>query len=130
MNYLVADFITRIKNAAMANRRETIAPYSKLNMAIGTVLQKKHFLSEVKEELIDGRKMLKIGIKYEHREPSVQGVLVISKPSLRVYKGMKDMKKSKHGSKHMVVISTSKGIMTEQDAKIQGIGGEILFEIW
>lgn len=130
MNYLVADFITRIKNAAMANRRETVAPYSKLNMAIGNVLQKKHFLSEVKEELIDGRKMLKIGIKYEHREPSVQGVLVISKPSLRVYMGLKDMRKNKHGSKHMTVVSTNKGVMTEQDAKIQGIGGEILFEIW
>lgn len=114
----------------MANRRETVAPYSKLNIAIGDVLQKKHFLSDVKEEVIDGRKMLRVGIRYEHREPTVQGVLVVSKPSLRVYKGIKVMKKSMHGSKHMVIVSTNKGIMTEQEAKTQGVGGEVLFEIW
>lgn len=114
----------------MANRRETVAPYSKLNIAIGDVLQKKHFLSDVKEEVIDGRKMLRVGLAYAHREPTVQGVLVVSKPSLRVYKGIKVMKKSMYGSKHMVIVSTNKGIMTEQEAKAEGIGGEILFEIW
>lgn len=130
MNYLVADFITRIKNAAAANRKDAIVPFSNLNQEIGKALMRIQYLTDIQEEEIDGKKYLKAKITYSNRMPLVQGVTIISKPSLRVYKKAKDMPKRQTPGAKIAIVSTSQGVLTGKEANEKGLGGELLFEIW
>jgi small subunit ribosomal protein S8 len=130
MNHSVSDLIIRIKNASLANRKEVVLPYSKINKEIGKALQKEGFLEDIKE-VKDGSKMtLSATIKYEKRNPVITDVVIVSKPSLRVYKASKEIKDVEKRGKHKVILSTSQGVMSGTDAKKKGVGGEILFEIW
>lgn len=130
MNHLVSDFIIRIKNSAIAKRREVVLPYSKINKEIGKLLVKKGFLEDFKEESNEGKKSLKAVIKYEKRIPVLTDVEVISKPSLRVYGNIKMINEIKKRGRRTVVVSTSKGLMTSEEAEKKGVGGEVLFAIW
>ncbi len=130
MNHLVSDFIIRIKNSAKANRKEVILPYSVINREIGKVLVKEGFLESIKEEAVGNIKQLKAVIKYEKRIPVLTNVVVISKPSLRVYEPVKKILEIKKRGKRTVIVSTSKGVMTAENAQKNGVGGEVLFAIW
>lgn len=130
MNHSVSDFITRIKNAAMARRREVILPYSNMNKEIGKVLQREGYLTEMKEVKDKNIKTLQATIAYEKRLPVLSDVVIISKPSLRVYKPSKNISDIERRGRHKVVLTTSQGVMTGPEARKKGIGGEILFEIW
>ena len=130
MDHSVSDFIIRIKNAALANRHEVILPYSNMNKEIGRVLQKEGFLEEIKEVKDGVKKTLLARVKYEKRKPVLSDVIIVSKPSLRVYKASKNIGKIEIRGRHKVILSTSQGVMTGYDAKKKGVGGEILFEIW
>ena len=130
MNHSVSDFLIRIKNAALARRRIVILPYSNINKEIGKVLQKEGFLTEIKETKEGDKRILQAVIKYEKRIPVLSNVIVVSKPSLRVYKPSKAIRKIERRGKHKVIITTNQGIMSGYDAQKKGIGGEILFEIW
>lgn len=130
MNHLVSDFIIRIKNSTLANRREVVLPYSKINKEVGKLLVKEGFLEDIKEEVKEGKKSLKATIKYENRVPALSGVEVISKPSLRVYGGVKEIGELRKRGKKTVVVSTSQGLMTSIEANKKGVGGEVLFAIW
>lgn len=128
--YQVADFIIRLKNAAAARRREVVLPYSKLNKAIGTVLVKQHILESIKEETKDGKKDLIGSIVFEKRHAVFTDVIVISKPSLRVYASADDKVGLMGRGLGITVVSTSQGVMTGRDAFKKGVGGEVLFKIW
>ncbi len=130
MNHLVSDFIIRIKNSAIAKRKEVVLPYSKINKEIGKVLVKEGFLENIKEEEEKGRKQLRAVISYENRIPVLTDVIVISKPSLRVYEPLKRILEIKKRGKRKVIISTSQGVMSAEDANKKGVGGEVLFAIW
>lgn len=130
MNYQVADFIIRIKNAALAKRRVVSVPYSKMAKAVGNILLKEHFLEEVKEEKKDNKKILTLRIAYEKRIPVLTDVLLVSKPSLRVYIKPSDIQKREQKGLNTLIISTNKGIMTGKEARKKEVGGELLFEIW
>src|SRR5258708_17998280 len=130
MNYQIGDFIIRLKNAAMARRRETILPYSRVNKAIGETLVKTKFLSGIKEEAVDGKKILKATLRYQNRVPKILGVLIISKPSLRVYVKAGQARSIEKKRLSRAFVSTSKGIMTVKEAQKEGVGGELLFEVW
>lgn len=130
MNYHVSDFIIRIKNAALANRKNVEAPYTKINKEIGNILVKNNFLENIKEEEKDGKKVLIAKITYDERKPMLTDVLVISKPSLRVYRKANSFPKVARLGMGISILSTSKGIMTEKEAKKKGVGGELLFRIW
>ncbi len=130
MNYRIADFIVRIKNSALARRKEVVLPFSNLNKEVGQVLVKQGFLESIKEEKDGANKILKAVIKYENRIPVLTDVMVISKPSLRVYEDAKGIREiEKHGKK-TVIVSTSQGVMTGKQAIKKGVGGEIIFAIW
>lgn len=130
MNHSVSDFIIRIKNASLARRKQIVLPYSNINKEIGKVLQKEGFLEEVKEIKDGNKKTLQVTISYEKRNPVLSDVVIVSKPSLRVYKGADKIVGVERRGKHKVVLSTSQGVMSGADAKKKGVGGEILFEIW
>jgi small subunit ribosomal protein S8 len=130
MNHSVSDFLIRIKNATLARRRVVSLPYSNLNKSIGKVLKSEGYLEDIKEEKDGNKKTLLATIAYEKRNPVFSNVIIISKPSLRVYRSSKTIKDIEIRGRHKVVMSTSQGVMTGKDAKKKGIGGEILFEIW
>ncbi len=125
----VSDFIIRVKNASLANRREVTFPFSNLSKKIAELLVKEGFLEKSSVESVGGRKSIKAIIRYERRKPVFTDVKIVSKPSLRVYETTKKVVRFKKGN-HLVVVSTSKGIMTGDRARKEGVGGEILFEIW
>lgn len=130
MNYQVADFVVRIKNAYLAHRHEVIMPYSNVNKEIGKVLTKSGFLTEVKEVKEGNKKNLVVMLRYVRRKPVVTDVEIISKPSLRVYLDIKHLIKENRHDAMTAIISTSNGIMTGKDAQAKGVGGELLFKIW
>lgn len=127
--YQVADFIIRLKNAALAKRRKVLLPNSKMNKTLGKILVAENFLKDIKEEVKDGQKNLVAQLRFEKRSPIFTDALIVSKPSLRVYARAKNIFKIKTKDK-LAVLSTSKGIMTDVEAKKKGVGGEILFKIW
>lgn len=130
MNEPFIDSIIRIKNSAVARRRDVLLPYAKLVKAIGGVLVKEQFLDEVVEEIVDGKKMLRAKIRYERRQPLLTGVSVVSKPSLREYISAKDIAKRERKELHTLILSTNKGVMTGKEARSLCIGGELLLEVW
>jgi len=128
MNYSVADFIIQIKNAYMANRKTVTAPYANINKAIGLLLVKKQLLAEVKEEEIDGKRILVASLRYVRRKPAFRVVEIISKPSLRVHVDASSLRTILRDDS-LSVISTSQGIMSGRDALKKHIGGELLFKV-
>ena len=130
MDYPIADFVIRIKNASMARRRKVTMPYAKKLKEIGSVLVKGGFLESIKEEKPEGKKVLEATVKFDRRSPVISDVDIISKPSLRVYVTSKNIPEIQKRGMTTIVISTSKGIMMGRDAYKKGIGGEVLFKIW
>jgi small subunit ribosomal protein S8 len=130
MNHSVSDLVIRIKNAAMARRHEVVLPFSNINLEIAKVLQKEGFLESVKVDKNGVNKILTAVIKYEKRVPILIDVNIVSKPSLRVYTSVSDIRSIEIKGRHKVIISTSKGVMSGAQAKKNGLGGEVLFEIW
>lgn len=128
--YNVSDFITRIKNAALSRRRSVLLPYSKINKEIGKVLVSRHFLEEIKEETKDNKKNLVAKIAYNRRIPVLIDIKIVSKPSLRAYVKKENIEKVAKRGLYTLILSTSKGVMTDKEAKKKGIGGELLFKIW
>jgi small subunit ribosomal protein S8 len=126
----IADFLTRIRNAFRAGHRRLDIPASNLKLKIAELLVERNFLRSV-DYIEDGRQgILRIRLKYTPESESViSGLERLSKPGLRRYLTSKDLKK---GSRKMgtVVLSTSRGIMTDDKALEAGVGGEALFRIW
>jgi len=130
MNYIVGDFAIRIKNAVLARRRKVIFPYTKLVKNLGDLLTKSHYLRNVKEEMVDGKKAITAEVVYENRLPVFTDVTIISKPSLRVHVTKEELMKRQRRNVGSIIVSTNAGLMTGRDAIKKGLGGELLFAIW
>ena len=126
---MVTDFVIQIKNAALAHKKEIITPYANINKAIAKVLIKEGFLESVKEETVDGKKMLVISLRYQRRKPAITDISLVSKPSLRVYIGCGEITKNQ-GKITTVILSTNAGVMAGKQAIKKKAGGELLFKIW
>lgn len=129
-SYHVSDFVIRLKNASLANRKTVVFPYTRINKEISNILVKHNFLENIKEDKKDDKKILSAKIAYNQRKPVFTDVLIISKPSLRVYSKKSMLLRAIRVGMGISVLSTSKGLMTEEEAAKQGIGGELLFRIW
>jgi len=130
MNHKISDLIIRIKNAALARRKEVILPFSKVNKEIAKVLAKQGYIEDVKEQNLENKKAIKVNIRYEKRLPVIAGVSIISKPSLRVYGSAKKIIEIEKRGRKTTIVSTSSGVMIGKEAIKKKIGGEILFSIW
>ncbi len=125
----VGNLIIKIKNAGMARKHTISVPYSKFTESILAVLASKDLIGNFTKK---GKKVMKsidVEIKYENERPVIAEVDLISKLSRRMYGGAKDIKSVKSGYGYLFV-STSKGVMTGEDAKAQKVGGELLFKVW
>jgi small subunit ribosomal protein S8 len=121
----IADMLTRIRNAQMAEKVTVAMPSSKLKVALAKVLQGEGYVDGFKVVANDGKPMLEIGLKYYADRPVIEKIQRVSRPGLRVYKGSEDIPKVMNGL-GVAIVSTSKGLMTDRKARANGIGGEVL----
>lgn len=129
MNYTIGDFVIQLKNAALSRKKELVTPYANIKNAVGKVLIKAGFLDEVKQQTVEGRKMLVVSLRYSRRKPALTDVILVSKPSLRIYIEAKEIGK-KQGRNAVAILSTNVGILTGKEAMKKKVGGELLFKIW
>lgn len=125
----IADLITRIRNAILVGKNEISVPTSKLKVAVAEVLQKANYIDSLKVEESKPRGILHISINKPTENARITEITKVSKPGRRVYAGADDIPRVKSG-RGIVLISTSKGIMTGQEAKKQRLGGEILIKVY
>jgi len=125
----ITDMLNQIKSAQAVGKTEVLLPASNVKNEIVNILSKENFVGEVKKTTKDSAKFLKISLKYDNEVPAMAGFKRISKPGQRIYQGVSEIKKI-HGGHGISIVSTSKGLMTNKDAKKQKIGGEIICEIW
>ncbi len=126
----ISDMIIMIKNAGNAGRESVVVSYSKIKHAIANCLLKEGYISSVSKKTKKGFPGLELGIAYKaDKEPRITDVKRISKPSRRMYVGVKEIKlvKNGHGA---LILSTPKGILTGREARKEMVGGETLFNIW
>jgi small subunit ribosomal protein S8 len=125
----ITDMLNQIRNAQAVGKTEVLIPFSNIKNEIAAILSKEGFVGEIKKTTKGKIKALKIFLKYDAGFPQISGVKRVSKPGQRIYEGVHGIKKVR-GGYGVSVISTSKGLMTDKDAKKQKIGGEILLKIW
>ena len=125
----IADLITRIRNAIKVRKNEIFVPTSKLKVGVVEVLKKNGYVAEY--EVIDGkpRGTLKVTINEVGTNAKINEISKVSKPGRRVYSAADDLPTVKSG-RGMIIVSTSKGLMTGREAKKNRLGGEILVKVW
>ncbi len=126
----IADMLTRIRNAQLARKMDTIIPLSKLKLAIARVLYKQGKISKVSIFSDENKHFLKLKLKYDQDgAPVIKEIKRISKQGCRIYKGKQEIKRVKDGY-GFSIISTSKGLLTDNETRKEKIGGEIICEVW
>jgi small subunit ribosomal protein S8 len=126
----IGDFIVRLKNAGAVHHENVAVPHSKMKMAVAEVLKSAGFVKNVEKRGKKIRKTINVDLMYkEDGTPRISEVKRISKPGRRIYKGADEIFPVRYG-KGVLVLSTPKGIMTDEKARKERIGGEALFEIW
>ena len=126
----IADMLTRVRNASRARHAEVLVPASRTKREIARILKEEGFIAEVREEREGPAQLLRLELKYvDGKVPVVSGLKRISKPGLRVYARKTDIPRVL-GGLGVVIVSTSKGIMTGTQARQAELGGEILAYVW
>ncbi|OGM32239.1 30S ribosomal protein S8 [Candidatus Woesebacteria bacterium RIFCSPHIGHO2_02_FULL_38_9] len=124
VNYPIGDFLIRIKNTALAGKREVNIPATNLIREVARLLEKEGFLENVSYQ----KNKLMANITYKNKMSVLLGLRLVSKPGLRIYTSCSELKKRK-GSETLL-ISTPKGVMTQKEAIKKTLGGEIIAEVW
>ncbi|MFA6466897.1 MAG: 30S ribosomal protein S8 [Patescibacteria group bacterium] len=125
----IADMLTRIRNAVAVKKPEVVLPYSKLKFNVAKVLEAENYVGKV-TKITNGKfDELKIELKYTEKGPAIRHIKRLSSPGQRIYSAGKELPYILNGY-GVAIISTSKGVMTNKEAKRQNIGGELMCEIW
>ncbi len=126
----VADMFTRIRNGAGARKATVDMPWSRHKEAIARVLVEEGFLTEASMVEEQPFPVLRIGLRYDsRRKPVILGLRRVSRPSLRVYVGHREIPSVRRGL-GVSVLSTPKGILPDREARRQGVGGEVICQVW
>ncbi len=129
VNDIIADSITRIRNAYTRRKKDTVLLYSKIIEKSLEILKEKKYIENFKTITVKGKKFLKVVLTYEDETSPINEITRVSKPGRRVYKKSSDLKSFKSGYGTMV-ISTNIGIITNKQAFDKKVGGEVLFSVW
>lgn len=121
----IADLLTRIRNGQAANKVQVTMPASKAKKALAIVLKNEGYVGEVSEETVEGKKQLTVVLKYYDGKPVIDRVQRVSRPGLRIYKGKDELPKVL-GGLGVAIVSTSRGVMSDREARALGEGGEVL----
>ena len=125
----IADMLTRIRNGLARDKVSVSMPSSGVKQAIAAVLKEEGFIDGFSVTVADQKKELTVDLRYHQGEPAIEKMSRVSRPGRRQYCGATDMP-SVNGGLGVVMISTSKGIMSDRQARRQGIGGEVICSIF
>lgn len=131
VNDTIGDMLTRIRNANLARHQTTTIPATRMTRSIAQVLKAEGFIRDFEEQGDGIKRHLVISLKYrgKQRQPIITALKRVSKPGLRVYANSRELPRVLGGI-GIAIISTSSGIMTDREARKQGIGGEVLCYVW
>ena len=129
MNDIIADALTRIRNASMRKLDTTTLVYAKVVEAIMQIFQDKGYIESFHIVENGSKKSIQVNLKYENDKSVINEIKRVSKPGRRVYKPSSEIKQFKNGY-GTIIITTSKGVLSNDEAHRQGVGGEVLCSIW
>lgn len=126
----ISDFLTRIRNALVMKHKAVRLPSSKMKLRIAQILKDEGYVLDFHVEQDDKQGILHVDLKYDAKGlPIIEGLRRVSRPGLRVYKGATDIPRVR-GGLGMAVVSTSRGVMPDHQARRENIGGEVLCYVW
>jgi len=129
----IADMLTRIRNAGQARHEQVLVPASRIKEEIARILKAEGYIQKyerVDDPAYPGQGALRVTLKYgARREPVIAGISRVSKPGLRVYARQRAIPRVQDGL-GVAIVSTSKGVMSDREARRQGVGGEVLCYVW
>jgi small subunit ribosomal protein S8 len=126
----IGDFLTRIRNGLSARHSEVRIPHSRLKVRLAEILIKEGYLEDVDVIPDPIQSQIVVKLKYTSgRAPVIEGLKRVSKPGLRVYSGRGELPRVQ-GGLGIAIVSTSKGVMTDKEARRHKVGGEVLCEVW
>lgn len=126
----MANALTKIRNALKAKKETVDIPFSKLTQGVLTLLKEKGYIRNFKLMKDNKQGVLKVYLRYTStRQPVISGLKRISKPGLRIYVGRNEIRRVR-GGLGLAILTTSKGIMTDKEAKEAKVGGELLCYVW
>ena len=131
----ITDMLNRIRNAQAVFKSRVFIPFSKIKYDIAKILEKEGFIEKAEKKGRGVKRSIEIVLKYEKDEfsnrplPAISGLKRISKPGQRIYVGWRDIKRAR-GGYGISIISTSKGLLSDKEAKKRRLGGEVICEIW
>jgi len=126
----VADFLTRIRNAMRARHQKLDVPASKLKAEIARILKEEGYIANYKPTEEAGMKVLRVYLKYNtNNESVIRDLKRVSRPGCRVYQGKSEIRRVQGGF-GISIMTTPKGVMTGRQARCEGVGGELLCEVW
>jgi len=125
----IADMLVRIKNANQRKHKTVSIPHSKQKVAIAEIIKKDGFITDFREEGKGVNKVIIVSLKYKGNQKAITGIKRVSKPGLRVYTDAQNIPSVLSGF-GTAIISTSKGLITDKQARKEGVGGEVVAYIW
>ena len=125
----IADMLTRIRNAAVVGKDQVTMPHSRLKESVANLLKENNFVNDVKVEDVDVGKSLTVTLHSSGQNSRITEIVRLSKPGRRHYATVEEIPVVKHG-RGLVILSTSKGVMTGQQAKTQNVGGELICKVF
>jgi len=125
----IADLLVRIKNAQASGHESVEIPFSKAKLAIAKILEREGFVGQVEKKGLKNKEKIEIILKYDQGAPAISELKRVSKPGQRIYVSGDKIRSVKQGY-GLAVISTSRGLMTDKEAKKNKVGGEILCQVW
>ena len=129
MSDVIADMLTRIRNASNAKHATVDIPASNMKKSIADILTNEGYIKGY-QIVEDGKQgIIRVTLKYNGKEKVIKGLRRVSKPGLRIYASCEDMPRVMNGL-GVAIVSTSKGVMTDKEARKQNIGGEVLAFVW
>lgn len=129
MNDPIADMLTRLRNAAKAQKPELLVPYSKLKSEIAKILKKEGYINDFELDTSGEHPQLKIHTRFINKTSAIAGLKRVSRPGLRRYVGAGEIPRVL-GGMGIAVLSTPRGILSGHEARKQNVGGEVLAYIW
>jgi small subunit ribosomal protein S8 len=125
----ISDMLTRIRNAQGAGKRDVLMQASKLKLAVVQVLNREKYLGDVSIYSEGNKKYLKVQLKYENNKPVINGISRVSRQGQRIYVSKDNIPVVKNGY-GIAIISTSRGVMTDKEARQEKVGGEVICKVW
>ncbi|MDB6127594.1 MAG: ribosomal protein [Verrucomicrobia bacterium] len=126
----ISDFLTRLRNASKAGLTECVSPHSKLRASIAAILKSEGYVADYQDGTdADGHKTIVVAMKYVSGSPAITGIVRVSSPGRRLYYSYSDIPRVLNGL-GISILSTSKGLLKDQDCRRQKAGGELLCNVW